>query len=210
MRRPIFVRALSDEEREALVAGLRSPDAFVLRRCQILLASARGKIAREIASDLGCAGQTVRTAIAAFNAKGVACLAHWSSRPRTTHPAFNAEQAARLKALLHQSPRTFGKPTSVWTLPLAAEVSFEQGLTHERVSGETIRATLVRLDVRWKRVKEWHPEGTRSPDPASARKKTCYALSRADRASSSGDWLTDRITKGRCSFKTTSMRLRRR
>jgi transposase len=167
MRRPIFVRALSDEEREALVAGLRSPDAFVLRRCQILLASSRGKIARAIAADLGCDGQTVRTAIAAFNATGVACLARWSSRPHTTHPAFDAERAARLRALLHQSPRAFGKPTSVWTLPLAAEVSFEQGLTPGRVSGETIRATLARLEIRWQRVKEW----ITSPDPAYARKK---------------------------------------
>jgi transposase len=167
MRRPIFVRALSDAEREALVAGLRSPDAFVLRRCQILLASARGKIARTIASDLGCDGQTVRNAIAAFNTTGLACLAHWSSRPHTIHAAFDAATAARLKALLHRSPRTFGKPTSVWTLPLAAEVSFEQGLTTEQVSGETIRATLARLDIRWRRVKEW----ITSPDPHYARKK---------------------------------------
>jgi transposase len=167
MKRPIFVRALGDEEREALVAGLRSPDAFVLRRCQILLASSRGKIAREIAANLGCDGQTVRTAIAAFNAKGLACLAHWSSRPHTIHAAFDADQAARLKAVLHQSPRAFGKPTSVWTLPLAAEVSFAQGLTRERVSGETIRATLERLGIRWKRAKEW----ITSPDPAYARKK---------------------------------------
>jgi hypothetical protein len=45
MRPPIFVRTLSKEEREALVEGLRSSEAFVLRRCQILLASARGEIA---------------------------------------------------------------------------------------------------------------------------------------------------------------------
>jgi hypothetical protein len=38
MKRPIFVRPLSDAERESLKAGLRSPDAFTLRRCQILLA----------------------------------------------------------------------------------------------------------------------------------------------------------------------------
>jgi hypothetical protein len=34
MKRPIFVRPLSDAERESLEAGLRSPDAFTLRRCQ--------------------------------------------------------------------------------------------------------------------------------------------------------------------------------
>ncbi len=43
MRPPIFVRTLTDDERQALEQGLRSKDAFVLRRCQILLASARGE-----------------------------------------------------------------------------------------------------------------------------------------------------------------------
>jgi hypothetical protein len=37
---------------------------------------------------------------------------------------------------------------------MAAEVAFEEGLTQRRVSGETIRATLVRLlGVRWMRAK---------------------------------------------------------
>jgi transposase len=167
MRPPVFVRAFSDEEREALAAGLRSSDGFVLRRCQILLASARGKIAREIATDLGCDGQTVRTAIAAFNTQGLACLELWSSRPHTIHAAFSAEQADQLRLLLHESPRSFGQPTSVWTLPLAAEVSLAQVLIPTRVTGETVRATLARLGVRWKRAKEWIV----SPDPAYLRKK---------------------------------------
>jgi len=50
---------------------------------------------------------------------------------------------------------------------LAADVSFERGLTAERVSGETIRATLERLGIRWQRAKRW----ITSPDPAYARKK---------------------------------------
>jgi hypothetical protein len=53
-----------------------------------------------------------------------------------------------LRALLHQGPRTFGKPTSVWTLELAAEVSFAEGITTEQVSGETIRQAILRLGVR--------------------------------------------------------------
>jgi hypothetical protein len=36
-----------------------------------------------------------------------------------------------------------------------------------RVSGETIRATLARLGVRWRRAKQW----ITSPDPGYARKK---------------------------------------
>jgi DNA-binding NarL/FixJ family response regulator len=54
MKRPMYVRPLSDAERESLEAGLRSPDAFTLRRCQILLASDRGENAYEIARSLGC------------------------------------------------------------------------------------------------------------------------------------------------------------
>src|SRR5215207_4541045 len=58
MKRPIFVRPVSDAERETLEAGLRSPDAFTLRRCQILLASDRGENAYQIARSLGCNPQT--------------------------------------------------------------------------------------------------------------------------------------------------------
>jgi transposase len=167
MRRPVFVRPLTDDERQHLECARRSSDAFVLRRCQIILASSRGQWAPEIARNLGCDDQTVRNTIAAFNESGLACLAKGSSVPHTTYPALHAEQIERLRALLHQSPRNFGKPTSLWTLPLAAEISFDQGITAARVTGETIRATLARLGIRWRRAKQW----IISPDPEYARKK---------------------------------------
>ena len=167
MRNPIFVRSLTDEERQQLQDGLRSAEAFVLRRCQILLASERGERAPQIAHTLGCTAQTVLSVIHAFDQTGLAVLRRGSSRPHIVHAAFDAVSAERLRALLHQCPRTFGKPTSVWTLPLADEVSFAQGLTEKEVSGETVRATLERLGVKWQRAKQW----ITSPDPAYARKK---------------------------------------
>jgi len=89
-----------------------------------------------------------------------------------------------LRALLHRSPRDFNRPTSLWTLDLAAEVAYEQGLTAARVSGETIRNTLARMGVRWRRAKAW----ITSPDPEYARKKA-----RRDRlirlAQAHPDWL---------------------
>lgn len=166
MKRPIFVRPVTEVEREQVEAGLRSPNAFVLRRCQIILASFRGEWVPQIARSLGCDDQTVRNAIKAFNEKGTACLSRGSSRPHTIRAAFGAEGIERLRELLHHSPRVFGKPTSLWTLEMAAEVSFEQGLTSQRVSGETIRATLARLGMRWQRAKQW----INSPDPEYARK----------------------------------------
>jgi transposase len=167
MRPPITVRRPTDAEQQALEAGLRSADATVLRRSQIILASARGDWVPRIARQVGCGEQTVRNVIHAFNERGTAALPAGSRRPQTIRPAFDLSRAEQLRALLHQSPRTFGKPTSLWTLDLAAEVSFVQGLTPTRVSDDTIRMTLRRLGVRWKRAKQW----ITSPDPQYARKK---------------------------------------
>ena len=85
---PIFIRPLTVDEGEQLQRGLRSSDTFVLRRCQILLASARGERAPRIGSNLGCDDQTVRNAIRAFNAGGLGCLRKASSRPHIIHAAF--------------------------------------------------------------------------------------------------------------------------
>jgi transposase len=168
MKPPIFVRSFSEEEREALTAGLHSKDAFVLRRSQILLASSRVESPPKIAASLGCGSQTVRNAIHAFNERGPHALEASSSRPKRTRAAFDEESAEVVREMLHRSPREFGRDSSLWTLEMAAQVSFEEGLTQRRVSGETIRATLARLlGVRWQRAKRW----ITSPDPLYERKK---------------------------------------
>ncbi len=168
MRPSIFVRPLAETERERLEAGLRSQDPYVLRRCQILLASARGERAPRIAELLGCNDQTVRNVLREFEREGLdACLTRGSSRPHTIHAKVDAVAGEQVRALLHRSPRTFGHPTRVWTMEPAAEVSVAAGITAERVSGETIRQAILRLGVRWKRAKRW----ITSPDPEYARGK---------------------------------------
>ena len=163
----MYVRQITDDERMALTAGLRSGKAFVLRRCQILLASASGKRASQIAAELGCDTDTALNAINAFNASGIESLQAGSTRPKRIHKAFDEIQSEQLRALLHKSPRQLGHETSRWTLALAAQVSFEQGITPEQVSPEAVRMALVRLGVRWMRAKHW----ITSPDPAYVRKK---------------------------------------
>jgi len=167
MQTPLFVRPLTADERATLETGLRSPSAFTVRRCQILLASAEGQSTPTIARHLHCTDQTVRNAIHALHQRGLAVLQPQSSRPHTTSTLLDTGVCESLRALLHQSPRTFGKPTSRWTLALAAEVSFAEGLTPRLVSDETIRIALRRLGVAWKRATHW----ITSPDPAYARKK---------------------------------------
>jgi len=167
MRKPVFVRPLSDAEHAAVQGGLRSPDSFVLRRCLILLASSRGHRAREIALMTECNQQTVRNAIHAFEKEGGQCLNRKSCRPHTTHPKFTPGAFEQLPALLNQSPRALGKSASVWTLPLLAEACFERGLTSTRVSEEAIRLALKRLNIKWKHAKRW----LTSPDPRYGQKK---------------------------------------
>jgi hypothetical protein len=167
MQTPFFVRPLTVDERVPLEAGLRSSSAFTVRRCQILLASAERQPTTTIARSLHCTDQTVRNAIHAFHQRGLTVLQPLLSRPHTPSTIFDAGACEALRALLHQRPRTFGQPTSRWTLALAAKGSFAQDLTPRLVSDETIRGALRRLRVSWKRAKHW----ITSPDPAYARKK---------------------------------------
>jgi transposase len=140
----------------------------MMRRCQIVLASAAGQRPARIAQQVGCATQTVRNAIRAFNTHGVACLQEQSRRPTTVEPVLTVGKREQLRTILHQSPRQFGKPRSTWTLQLAAEVCVAEGVTPRLVSDEALRMALKRLGTSWRRAKHW----ITSPDPAYARKKS--------------------------------------
>jgi transposase len=167
MEPALFVRPLSPEEQQRLQTGLRSADAFTLRRAQILLASAQGQRPAQIAAALGCASQTVRNSLHAFEQQGPDCLARRSNRPKSARRLLDAPRGERLRELLHQSPRAFGHPQSFWTLQLAAEVCHQQGLSDWGLSPETVRQAVKRLGLGWKRAKQW----ISSPDPAYERKK---------------------------------------
>jgi hypothetical protein len=124
MRKPIFIRTLTPDERPALTAGLRSSNRVTRRRCQIRLASSRGQQARLSAEALGGNDPTVRNVLHACNTQGLAALPpRASAPPHTPHAVFDASRRDRLHDLRHQTPRTFGQPCSLWTLPLAAEVA---------------------------------------------------------------------------------------
>jgi transposase len=120
-----------------------------------------------IGARLGCQGQAVREAIHAFHREGLNSL-HAKKRGRQDDQrAFDDAGREELQALIRQSPRTLGYETSLWTLDLLAEASYQQGLTAHRVSGETVRATLAGMDIHWQRAKHW----VTSPDPQYEVKK---------------------------------------
>lgn len=95
----MYVRPFSTDEPQQLKAGLRSSDAFTVRRCQIWLASARGQRPAQMARNVGCATQSVRNAIRAFQTQGLACLQAQSRRPKRTRVILDAQKREQLQAL---------------------------------------------------------------------------------------------------------------
>ena len=165
--RALKVRELKREEIMAFDKGLRSSDAFTVRRSQILLSSKEGRTPQQIGSELRCSDQCVREAIHAFHDEGLICLVAKSHATHTDQSAMDEKGRERLKDLLHHLPRHFGQESSLWTLEGLAEVSYAEGITQRQVSTETVRRALKKLGENWKRAKKH----ISSPDPKYEVKK---------------------------------------
>lgn len=124
MQAPHFVRPPTESERRAATVGLRLADAFTMRRCQIVFASARGERAPQIARALGCGEQTVRNALHAFARTRTVAHAIGGSRIRTLHAVRDAVGTERRRALLHRPPRGFGHGSSPWRLAQLAATAY--------------------------------------------------------------------------------------
>jgi transposase len=165
--RPIYVRQLTEEERRILEQGLRSSSAFTVRRCQMLLSSASGKTANQIAAELHCSGQGVREVIHAFEKEGVGCLQEKSHARLEPQSAFDAAGRDRLREAVRQSPRRFGHETSVWTLALLAETCTREGIASRPVNADNVGYVLREMGIEWRRAKD----RIRSPDGHYAHRK---------------------------------------
>lgn len=171
MRPPLLVRSFTSDEDAALRDAARSDDLFRRKRASVLRLSAQRQPAHRIADALALSPSGVRFIIHDFHARGLDSLHRRAMGPKDPERLFDAETGERLVALAHQSPRAFGKSRSTWTLPLLAEVVFEEGLTPHEVAGETVRQAIRALGHSWQRAKHW----IRSPDPQYALKKSSSA-----------------------------------
>jgi hypothetical protein len=168
MKPPLLVRPLTAEESHLLDEGLRSQQDFTLRHCPILLARAQRHPPAQIATAGGGSVQLVRNALHALAQRGVACLTEPSSGPYTVQPVLDAAKREWRHVLLPQSPWTFGKPRSPWTLAVLAAVCCALGWSPQPVRAPTIWEALLRLGATWTRATPWMT----SPEPASGRPKT--------------------------------------
>lgn len=171
-KEPIFVRAMSEADKQVLEKAKRATDACEMKRAQILLASSQGLTTAAIERQFGYSAEYARQMIHRFNKHGTECLKRKSSAPLRRETIIDQAKCKQIKELMHKSPRSYGKASSLWTLTLVAEVLSEEGATPRRMANETIRTAMRKNGISWKRAKDW----ITSPDPQYELKKTAGAF----------------------------------
>jgi len=163
----VRVRALRPYEGRKLVKLLRQGrDAIAVRRAEIVLASAQGESAGEIAARLHFTPDYVRKVIHAFNERGLEVLrAQYENGGRP--PKVLPEHESELVELALTPPRLTGQPFTHWSLERLREVAVRRGLI-PKVSVETVRQILKKHHLSLQRTKTWK----QSDDPDFEEKKT--------------------------------------
>jgi len=148
----VFVRPVTMAEGRRLQRiGRTARDPVKLRRAIVVLMSAQGQSAPDIAHLLDCSPEYVRTVIHAFNESGFAALdPKWSGgRPKTI-----SEHARRQVCLIARCcPRDLGLAFSTWSLTKLAGYLAAAGIA--RISRESVRQILHAGGVRWQATKTW-------------------------------------------------------
>ncbi len=149
----LYVRPLSDEEREMLQSLAKSEDAIQARWAQIILLSASGIGVPKIADTLGVSAATVRARIKAFNEHGLTALKRSASpgRPVTISPSLGDKLAAVMR---EREPRDFGWADTGWTLDLLVKVATLEGWV-ESISREGVRLALRKSKHSYRKLKDW-------------------------------------------------------
>src|SRR5512142_47910 len=132
-------------------------DARLFRRTLAVLEFDHGRSAADIARMLGVTRKCIYDWVGAYlEGRDPASLEDEGGRGR--HPRLDEDQEHLLEALLAVPPQEFGYPHASWTVPLLQEVL--EIATEQRVSEDTLRRVLHRLDYVWKR-----PRYDLDPDP---------------------------------------------
>lgn len=167
----IYVRPLTTDECDALQAATQNPNAVTYRRARVVLLSAHGQKAPQIAHALGCTDRHVRNILQAFNQRGLESL------PRRYAPGIpplcTPAQATAIVELLHQPPTDYGIERGTWTQAALCAVAVRQGIV-PTIGRTTLGKILKAAGYRWQRAKR----RSTSPDPAYE-KKTPGSLGRS-------------------------------
>jgi transposase len=181
----VRVRAVSDEEREALgrMARSRTLGAGLVRRAQIVLHAVEGLKAPEIGARMDLGGVTVRPWLKRFNARGLQGLEEdvRTGRP----PTYSAEQRGAVITTALTPPAKLGLPFASWTLDrLVAHLS-GQGIAMRR---SRISELFIQEGLKWRHDETWFGERV-DPDFARKRGRSSSSTRQHRPAASSSAWM---------------------
>lgn len=160
----IFVRALTDEEKNKLRTAAHSSNAFTKDRARIILLSNEGLFAQQIAEKIGCEARKVRKAVVAFNLRGTDALQR--GKAKGAKPKFTKEDSMVILVHFSKSPRAFGIPISAWTLPRFRDHLVKNNVVKD-ISIEKVRQILLQAGAKLNKSKRWQY----SPDKNFLRKR---------------------------------------
>lgn len=161
----LYVRNISMPEGRKLQRLVRSgSDRIKMRRAQVILASAQGSKAPDIAQRLYFSEDHVRTIIKAFNADGFDALEpkYCGGRP----PKFSEEQRSLILETALCPPDLLGQPFTRWSLAKLREFLVQERIV-KSISIETLRQLLRAAKIKLRRTKTWKE----CNDPKLASKK---------------------------------------
>jgi len=160
----IFVRKLTDKEKNTLKTAVHSSSAFIKDRAKIILLSSEGLFARQIAEKLNCDARKPRMAVMAFNSDGIISLQR--KKAKGAVPKFTKEDTMVILIHFSKSPRDFSIPISAWTLPKFRDHLVKSGVVRS-ISVEKVRQILLHAGAKLNRSKRWQY----SPDKNFLKKK---------------------------------------
>jgi transposase len=166
----LYVRPLTDAERQQVEAFSRSSDAVTYRHARVILLSAQGKRVSQLVREVGLTDRRIRDLLHAFNEHGPASLPR--KKAPGSQPRCDADARTALLELLRRPPTDFGIESAFWSGEDLSQVAQAQGLP--RMSARTARREIERAGYRWQQAKRWSQK-----EPAYERKKAPRAPGRA-------------------------------
>ena len=161
----LYVRDIRMAEGRKLQRLVRSgSNRITMRRAQVILASAQGSKAPDIARRLYFSEDHVRTLIKAFNAEGLAAMEpkYGGGRP----PKFSEEQRSLILETALCPPDLLGRPFTRWSLAKLRDFLVGERIV-KSIGIETLRQMLKGAKIKLRRTKTWKE----CNDPKLASKK---------------------------------------
>lgn len=171
----IYIRPLSNLEGEAILRLVRrSGNVTTSRRAEVILASAQGMEAKDIAVQYHFDVQHVRLIIRLFNEGGIEAI---KAKKKPGRPVeFTPEHQSALVELALIPPRVIGLPFTQWSLAKLREEAIRRKIVDD-ISIETVRTILEKHKISYQHTKTWKE----SNDPEFVVKKNGSRNSTASR-----------------------------